>query len=913
MYEIITYGGGEILRDVFNGIAMMSGMSTYLSAIKIAFTVGVFFTLFKVAFGYSFKENVKFIAGFMLIYNMIFLPKADIKITDRINPNLVGATVDNVPYGLALFASLTSRIGDKLTTLAEQNYSLPNDLQYHKNGMLMGSKLVDMSTDFYVTNSEFAKNLREYSKQCVFYDILLGKYSFDDLKNSSKIWTLVSNNPSPARSFTYSQNGNESIVTCQFGTGLLTSYWPKEIDETSKTLAQRIFPKSTTSIVAKNKLLSMLPVSYDYLLNISQSSLDIIQQNMMINTLEDATVDFANSTGANSMGSVYAQIKAEAQLRSASNVTAQLASKWVPLLKIVFECLFYGAFPFVFLLMLLPNGFDIFKNYFTSFMWLQSWGILYAILHRVMMASASSSGIAVSTLMTGTNALTLANQSGIQAINSDIATVAGYLSMSIPFFSMALVKGANTIAGMSDSLLNVPQSVASQTSAEVTSGNINLGNASIGNKSYANLSANKQDAEAYVNSGGFRMKGIDGSMSTLHENGSMTFNHQGIASNFLANVNGNQAISSQLSSEASRMRQTGMSLSTQASQSRGQAYSAMAQHISSQSINNSGNESWRSGTNGRTSDAFSNIQNSSKKFAETHGLNEQLAGEILASASAGISFGKFKIKKLPMINAGGSIGGNIKYNDINSQIYNDAKEFAKSEQLQESFDIASTAGKSQGYTFTDSKGNSLNHSINSNLNESLNLEQRASSNFSLSDSLNSRASDIRSGAISVSTNLNKEFQDYSMQQIGLDGKPLSFEKFSKIMKSDSVARDKLINRFVDMKSEQIITDYKGQMGVNKSQLRNDYNKADNYIKSNMDNKIDNKFINSADTINEGYSKGTSNSSIDTQKLKQEVEDQIANNKNKISQVEINQDAMTQVKDKHDESIKKSILNILDND
>lgn len=903
MYEIITYGGGEILRDVFNGIAMMTGMSTYLSAIKIAFTVGVFFTLFKVAFGYSFKENVKFIAGFMLIYNMIFLPKADIKITDRINPNLVGATVDNVPYGLALFASLTSRIGDKLTTLAEQNYSLPNDLQYHKNGMLMGSKLVDMSTDFYVTNSEFAKNLREYSKQCVFYDILLGKYSFDDLKNSSKIWTLVSANPSPARSFTYSQNGNESIVTCQFGTGLLTSYWPTETDSALKLFGARIFPKSTTSTVAKNKLLSMLPVSYDYLLNISQSSLDIIQQNMMINTLEDATVDFANSTGANSMGSVYAQIKAEAQLRSASNVTAQLASKWVPLLKIVFECLFYGAFPFVFLLMLLPNGFDIFKNYFTSFMWLQSWGILYAILHRVMMASASSSGIAVSTLMTGTNALTLANQAGIQAINSDIATVAGYLSMSIPFISMALVKGASTIAGMSDSLLNVPQSVASQTAGEVASGNINLGNASIGNKSYANLSANKQDAEAYVNSGGFRMKGIDGSMSTLHENGSMTFNHQGIASNFLANVNGNQAISSQLSSEASRMRQTGMSLSTQASQSRGQAYSAMAQHISNQSINNSGNESWRSGVNGRTSDAFSSIQDASRKFAKTHGLTEQLAGEVLASVSADIGFGKFKAKA----------SGNIGYKDINSQIYNDAKEFAKSERLQQSFDIASTAGKSQGYTFTDSQGNSLNHSINSNLNESLNLEQRASANFSLSDSLNNRASDIRSGAISVSTNLNKEFQDYSMQQIGLDGKPLSFEKFSKIMKSDSVARDKLINRFVDMKSEKIIADYKGQMGVNKSQLRNDYNQNDSYIKSNMDNKIDNKFINSVDTINEGYSKGTSNSSIDTQKLKQDVEDQIANNKNKISRVEINQDAMTQVKDKHNESVKKRFLDVLDND
>jgi len=903
MYEIITYGGGEILRDVFNGIAMMSGMSTYLSAIKIAFTVGVFFTLCKVAFGYSFTENAKFIAGFMLIYNVIFLPKVDIKITDRINPNLNGAKIDNVPYGLALFASLTSRIGDKLTSLAEQNYSLPDDLQYHKNGMLMGSKLVDMSTSFYVTNSEFAKNLREYSKQCIFYDMLLGKYSFDNLKNSDNIWELVSQNPSPARSFVYSQNGDESIITCQIGTWLLTQYWPTETNNALELFGKRIFPKSQTSTMAKNKLLSMLPISYDYLLNISQNSLDIIQQNMMINTLEDATVDFANSTGANNMGSIYAQAKAEIQLRSASNVTAQLASKWVPLLKIVFECLFYGAFPFVFLLMLLPSGFNIFESYFTSFMWLQSWGILYAILHRVMMLTASNSGVALSSTLTGTNAITLANQSGIQAINGDIATVAGYLSMSIPFISVALVKGANVIAGMSDSLLNVPQSVASQTSAEVASGNINLGNASIGNKSYANLSANKQDADAYLGSGGIQVRNFDGSSSKQNADGSQTFDLRGIASNFLTDIQGRQAISSQLVNEASKLKQSGLSFSTQASQSRGEAYSNIAQHISSQSINHSGNESWRRETNERTAKAFSNIQNANKKFAKTHGLTEQLAGKVLAEASAGVDFKRFKFKL--------GVTGNAEYNDINSQIYNNAKEFAESENLQKSFDVASTASQNQGYTFTDNQGNSLNHTINSNLNESLNLEQRASSNFSLSDSLNQRASDIRSGAVSVSTNYNKEFQDYSLQQLDFNGKPLSLEKFKKIMKSDSADRNKLINSFIEMKSDQIISEYKNNLGISDSKLRGNYESESNYLKSNINNKIDNKFVNTAKDINTKYSDNMGNSSIDTQKFKQEVEDQIANNRNRITQVDIDKTAKKDVEHKHDESIKKDSLELLE--
>ena len=49
------------------------------------------------------------------------------------------AVVANVPIGLALFASLTSQVGDGLTRLTEQAFTLPDDLQYRRHGLIFGA------------------------------------------------------------------------------------------------------------------------------------------------------------------------------------------------------------------------------------------------------------------------------------------------------------------------------------------------------------------------------------------------------------------------------------------------------------------------------------------------------------------------------------------------------------------------------------------------------------------------------------------------------------------------------------------------------------------------------------------------------------------------------------------------------
>src|SRR3546814_6441321 len=90
------------------------------------------------------------------------VPTVDIKVTDRINPALAPATVDNVPLGLGLLASLTTQMGDWLTRSAETVFVMPNELNYSSNGIVYGARLFDATRNFIVRDAEFSTNLETH-------------------------------------------------------------------------------------------------------------------------------------------------------------------------------------------------------------------------------------------------------------------------------------------------------------------------------------------------------------------------------------------------------------------------------------------------------------------------------------------------------------------------------------------------------------------------------------------------------------------------------------------------------------------------------------------------------------------------------------------------------------------------------
>ena len=209
MYELFTLGGGTYLVDLLNAVAAITSGGAYITLAQLAGVAGLAWVLFRTAFGGSWKDNAKWILLFVTVWGAMIVPKATVRVVDRLDPTLAPAVVANVPIGLALFASLTSQVGDGLTRLTEQAFTLPNDLQYQRHGLIFGARLAAKATRLEITDTVFARNVRNYARQCIFHALLLGHMSADDLRESTDIWSLVtaagspSAGASPARMFEF--------------------------------------------------------------------------------------------------------------------------------------------------------------------------------------------------------------------------------------------------------------------------------------------------------------------------------------------------------------------------------------------------------------------------------------------------------------------------------------------------------------------------------------------------------------------------------------------------------------------------------------------------------------------------------------------------------------------------------------
>jgi conjugal transfer mating pair stabilization protein TraG len=200
MVEIFTVGGGDYLVNVFQAVAAWTGNGGYKSLLQVVMVMGLGLSALTLAFNQDWRAWINWFLGATLIYMCLMVPRLDVHVTDRLNPSLAPANVSNVPLGLALMASFTSQVGDYLTGSAEVVFGLPGDLNYSKNGMIYGARLYDATRSLRISDPEFAANLDEHFRQCVFYDVLLGRYSMKELAESGDIWATIAPAARRARS-----------------------------------------------------------------------------------------------------------------------------------------------------------------------------------------------------------------------------------------------------------------------------------------------------------------------------------------------------------------------------------------------------------------------------------------------------------------------------------------------------------------------------------------------------------------------------------------------------------------------------------------------------------------------------------------------------------------------------------------
>ncbi|MGS3526342.1 conjugal transfer protein TraG N-terminal domain-containing protein [Escherichia coli] len=138
MNEVYVIAGGEWLRNNLNAIAAFMGTRTWDSIEKIALTLSVL----AVAVMWVQRHNVMDLLGWVAVFVLISLlvnVRTSVQIID--NSDLVKVhRVDNVPVGLAMPLSLTTRIGHAMVASYEMIFTQPDSVTYSKTGMLFGAE-----------------------------------------------------------------------------------------------------------------------------------------------------------------------------------------------------------------------------------------------------------------------------------------------------------------------------------------------------------------------------------------------------------------------------------------------------------------------------------------------------------------------------------------------------------------------------------------------------------------------------------------------------------------------------------------------------------------------------------------------------------------------------------------------------
>lgn len=496
-YEIFSYGNIDALSGLFNALAAITQANTFLHAIALVFVVGFFAALMAFAFAPDRMAGPRWLVSVILIYLVLFVPKATVHIVDKtgLNPP---AVVANVPLGLAATAGIVSSVGNTLTDLFETALTvlpgpsgLPAEMTFSNNGLMFGARMVERSRQTAFADPALRADVVNFLQNCTFYDVSQGFIPPAVFVSSTNLFTLIGNT-NPAR-FTGVTDPATHIVQphpCPAAYALITARVAPSVLRQLERIGlelnpalQLSGPATLPAAAALTLIESQMPASYARakVAAASSTAAEIVLQNAMINSVRDANLVMSQRTGdpsATLLGLARAQ--ATAQLNSQSVASSAMMNDALPLIRNGIEAVLYGLFPFIILLAMVFGAVPavtLLKSYALALAWIALWPPIYAIVNYLgTLAWTKKAASAAYMADSATAGLSLSTASMVYDTTVSSMSTMGNLVMAVPMIAAAVVFGLSKIAGMATSMSQAVSTATGPVANQAALGNANLGN-----------------------------------------------------------------------------------------------------------------------------------------------------------------------------------------------------------------------------------------------------------------------------------------------------------------------------------------------------------------------------------------------------------------------------------------------------
>lgn len=780
-FEVFTIGNAYFLDKIFNAIKIVfaSGLKGIL---KVAVSISLALLAVRSLATSNFKETIKWMVGVIVLTALFLNTKAKIVIHDQLPDShhrmQAAYIVDDIPWGLAWIAYATSNIGKVMMEKFESAFSgVTNNQTYRKYGILFGSKVIEDANRVSIRNPDLKSNILKFYRHCVVPDLKMGHnrnngYTLQELAHTEDIGSFLKDHASRARNIyltaTVTKNDFSSKgiirgvlgrrakttssvdgdISCNKAAHIINDLIEQEVEENkhfyASTFTSQFMGKGDTTQARNQFFEAVLKDTYGAFLKSSRDASEILKQNVMINSLGESSKSLSRS---------YGKTVSDEMTRSSMYSVSQIFQKFIPVIRSVFECLFYGVAPIILILLVTPIGLEVLKNYAFSFLYLQMWPPMYAILYVI---TESWTRMSASGLKHNIEALPQ-----IEAINYDISMVSGYMLAFIPVISIYITKGLVSSAGnMATSMMYIPQTAAVTTSDQAVKGNYTVGSASLDNSSYDNISAHKHDTNFSLLSGMKTFQQPTGSLMKETISGHNIMDLSGGIHNIagLANLNWSQVVGSRFDESESIAKKEMEVASKDYVNSMTSGMSKVLGYDSAYSKGTSASEAINKSMSHDQRHAADYVRGVTARIAEEHGISSADALSMAISAKGG----------LDVLGSGGGIGGSISTESRKTEAWNAIKDASKEQRLSESLSVLENYGKVTSTGQNSQESDSVIDSMRSDFINSSSASSRINMAQEKLRSIQESRSNYENNSQAVDLNLNNKFVDWGTNKYGAE-------------------------------------------------------------------------------------------------------------------------------------------------
>jgi conjugal transfer mating pair stabilization protein TraG len=748
---IYTYGGGDILYNIFQGVAKLHNGGVLKQLFAIGGMMGLTIAVIKAFFSnQTVVDLVKtWYLPLVIGYGLFFMQTSQVHIKDILTQSQ--KSVANVPYGLALVSKLSSGLGYQITQAIESALRIPDKLSYNNTGHIFGAEHMMEIANFTWTDPTAEQNMRNFVVNCIAYDVMLGRYSIDNLKNKVDLWPFVRDRTSKNRGIYWIQKDDDKSPTATYCS--------------CREAATKLDHNIQKEVEVKKQIFQHLPIAFQALTGISETAEILIQQQIMLHSFVEGVETKASSLG---LGHDFAVQRAYLQQQSTMMIAGGLAGKSVVITRVIFEALILVSFIFVVPMLAFPMGIRTFVRWAEMVVWINLWPPVYAVLNFILQSAAKSRSEQIlmfqktwSGLGGVGKGLSLSTATPLANLYTDMVAYAGWASLFVPVLAYMILKGGmSSFVHIAGNMMQASQGAAGAAAQEQVTGNYSYGNVSMGNTQYNTAQMNQQ---------GLAARFSDGYMQESTGHYDMTYTSDGSVmdqkvSHLPVNFSVGQSLSNGYQRRAESALNSAYSEGAQMSQTWDQAYREMAsfdQHMGSHS---GVNAAQNMGVDTSTQQSMQTVMSQAQTFAKKYGMSESRAMTILGGIHGSASIGgDWKGVGLSL---SGKAGVDYSGSADKNKMIEDAMNITSSKDFSESMSQLKRFSQNTEFSEGQDMGKRLSETISTSFDRSDHLSKSIGQHLSASETLSRSASYAKDNSARMDQNYNDEMWQGFVQHVG---------------------------------------------------------------------------------------------------------------------------------------------------